>query len=95
MHKPGSRYVVMASFGSGHCEYISAIQYLYKDAALGRHVIETIPLKDGASQMLCSNSSLLPNAILRSIVNARKSLLLRTIPIKSSNYIFANSASIC
>ena len=85
----------MASFGSGHCVYMSAIQYLYKDAALGRHIIGRIPLKDGANQMLCSNSSLLSNAILSSIVNARKSLLLRTIPIKISDYIFANSASIC
>ena len=62
----------MASFGSGHCEYMSAIQYLYKDAALRRHVIETNPLNNGANQMLCSNSSLLLNAILRSIVNAKK-----------------------
>ena len=85
----------MASFGFGHCEYMSAIRNLYKDAALGRHIIEKIPVKDGANQMLCSNSSLLPNAILRSIVNARKSLLLRIIPMKTSNYIFANSASIC
>lgn len=69
-------------FGSSHCVYMSVLQYLYKYAALGRHVIEMIPLKDGANQMQWSNSNLLPNAILRSIVNARKSLLLRTITPK-------------
>ena len=62
----------MAFLESSNSDYMSSINYLYKNAALDRHVYNTKnPSKDGANQMPCSNSSLPPNAILRSIVNAR------------------------